>query len=222
MATYEEDVKSTFRLTKLTFSAVYPKPLQRQNSSLLCQVFNDKTVAAMRTLQQKLNISEGIQMIIQWYNMVSVKSKYIAGRHNDEYREKWTKDCKRFERLSKICETISTCIFNGARGRQRKLTMDTGNAFLITTKNNVLASKKLIESHGFEYVLSAIFSQNPIEKFFGQARQRVGGNFYIDIGDVIASAKINHFSTIVSSIRFKRALNHFSIWNISSNITFSL
>ena len=103
-----------------------------------------------------------------------------------------SKYCKSFVYLSEICNTVSTCIYEGARNRQRKLTKDTGNAFPITTKSNVLASKKLIESHCFEYVLPAIYSQNPIEMFFGQSRQRVGGNFYIDIGDVIASAKAQH------------------------------
>ena len=42
----------------------------------------------------------------------------------------------------------------------------------------------------FEYILSAIFSQDPLEKFFGQARQRCGGNFYIDIVDVLAVMKV--------------------------------
>ena len=35
VATYEEDQKTEFRLTKLTFSSVYPKPLQRQNTKLV-------------------------------------------------------------------------------------------------------------------------------------------------------------------------------------------
>ena len=47
-------------------------------------------------------------MITQWYKMMSVKSKYIASHLNDLYREKWTKDCKGFVYLSKICNTVST------------------------------------------------------------------------------------------------------------------
>lgn len=38
--------------------------------------------------------------------------------------------------------------------------------------------------------MPAVFSQDPLEKFFGQARQRCGGNFYIDVGDVLAAAKV--------------------------------
>lgn len=35
-----------------------------------------------------------------------------------------------------------------------------------------------------------MFSQDPLEKFFGQARQRCGSNFYIDVSDVICAAKV--------------------------------
>ena len=33
----------------------------------------------------------------------------------------------------------------------------------------------------FQYILPSIFSQDPLEKCLGQARQRCGGNYYIDI-----------------------------------------
>ena len=33
-------------------------------------------------------------------------------------------------------------------------------------------------------------SSDPVEKFFGQTRQRMSGNFYIDIVDVMAVAKM--------------------------------
>ena len=201
IAVYEEDQKSTFRLTKLTYSSVYPKPLQRQNVALVCQVFNDKTVAAMISLQTKLHISEGtinwITLITQWFKMMSVKSKYLGSRFNDEYREAWTNHCNSFTRLLEISTIVSTCIFNGVRGRQQKLTKYTGNAFLVTTENNVLASKMLLEIHNFQYILSAIFSQDALEKFFGQSRHRCSGNFCIDIGDVLAAAKVQHLHQLL-------------------------
>ena len=170
IAVYEEDQKCHFRLTKLTYSSVYPKPLQRQNVALVCQVFNDKTVAAMTSLQTKLHISEGtikwITLITQWFKMMSVKSKYLGSRFNDEYREAWTNHCNSFTRLFEISTIVSTCIFNGVRGRQQKLTKYTGNAFLVTTENNVLASKMLLEIHKFQYILSAVFFARPTRKVF--------------------------------------------------------
>ena len=128
--------------------------------------------------------------------MMSVKSKYLRSRFNDKYREIWSSDCESFVRLSEICNVISTCVFNEVRGRQKKLTKHTGNAFLITTENNVLAAKVLIEYYKFEYILYVIFSQNPLEKFFGEDRQICGGNFYIDV-DVIAASKAQHLHQLL-------------------------
>ena len=201
VALYEEDQISPFRLTKLSYSSVFTKPLQRQNINLVCQVFNEKTVAAMRTLQPKLAINDGtikwIELISQSFRMMSVKSKYQASRFNDSYREVWSSGCDSFQRSGEISTVVSICDFTGVRGRRKKLKQQTGNAFLVATDTNIRAAKMLIETHEFEYVIPAVFSQNPLEKFFGQCRQRVGGNFYIDIGDVIASAKAQHLHQLL-------------------------
>ena len=45
--------------------------------------------------------------------------------------------------------------------------------------------------------MPAVFSTNPLEKFFGNAKQRKGGNFYIVIIDVIAAAKAQHLHQLV-------------------------
>lgn len=59
------------------------------------------------------------------------------------------------------------------------------------------AAQYLFDNHDFKYILPAVFSQDPAEKFFGQARQRSGGNFYIDILDVIAAGKVQQMHQLV-------------------------
>ena len=39
--------------------------------------------------------------------------------------------------------------------------------------------------------LQAVFADEVLEKFFGQTRQRSGGNFYFDLGDVAAAKTVN-------------------------------
>ena len=56
---YNKDKQTSLRLTKLTHTVVYTKPLQRQSIPLVHQVFNEKTITALSTLQAKLNISSG-------------------------------------------------------------------------------------------------------------------------------------------------------------------
>ena len=76
---YEEDRKEPIRLTKLTHTSVYPKPLQRQNVPLVYQVFNEKTYAAFLALTTKLKPQQGtaifLKMISDWLKMMSVKDK---------------------------------------------------------------------------------------------------------------------------------------------------
>lgn len=70
-ALYEEDQKLTIRMTKITHTAVYPRPLQRQSVPPLYQFFNEKTVTALKTLINKLKINERtivfVQMIVNWF-----------------------------------------------------------------------------------------------------------------------------------------------------------
>ena len=62
---------------------------------------------------------------------------------------------------------------------------------------DIKTSEHLLENHDFQYILPAVFSQDPVEKFFGYARQRCGGSFYIDIVDVLAVAKIQQMHQVV-------------------------
>ena len=44
-----------------------------------------------------------------------------------------------------------------------------------------------------------MFSTNPLEMFFGQSRQRVGGNFYIDVVGVISAAKVQRLHHLIKN-----------------------
>lgn len=190
---YEEDRKSTIRMTKLTHTSVYPKPLQRQSVPLVSQVFNDKTVAALIALKSMLKISEGtivfVRMISNWFKMMNVKGKFSGIHLRDDCRSPWTVGCESFKRLNETCDVVETCAWKGGRGRKLKLTKQTASAFIVTTKSNIDAAIYLLTEMKFDFVLPAIFADEVLEKFFGQARQRSGGNFYIDIVDITAAAK---------------------------------
>ena len=59
------------------------------------------------------------------------------------------------------------------------------------------AAEWLLTHHNFTYVLPGVFVDESLEKFFGQARQRNGGNFYIDIVDIKAAAETKNFHTFL-------------------------
>ena len=95
-----------------------------------------------------------------------------------------------FERLTAINEVMKSCQRSPGLKRCKSLTSATGKAFVITTETNILSAQHLLTEHRFEYVLPAVNSSDPAEKFFGQTRQRLAGSFYIDIVDVMAVAKM--------------------------------
>ena len=47
--------------------------------------------------------------------------------------------------------------------------------------------------------LSGVNADEPVEKFFGRARMRCGGNFYIDIVDVNAAARVVNLHALVQN-----------------------
>ena len=51
--------------------------------------------------------------------------------------------------------------------------------------------------HNFTYVLPGVFADEALEKFFGQARQRNGGNFYIKIVDIKAAAETKNLHALL-------------------------
>ena len=95
-ALYEEDRNTTLRLTKLTHTAVFPKLLQRQSVPLVCQVFNEKTVAVMVTSQTKLKINDGtiefIRLITNWFNILNVGGQVFCD--TSERQLPMSMDCK--------------------------------------------------------------------------------------------------------------------------------
>lgn len=198
---HEMDSKTPLRMTKLTHTAVFPKVLQRQSVPLVCKVFDDKTIAAFEAVKDKLDFQVGtvklVTLITNWFHMMNVKDRYSEIKRRDDRQSAWTIDCNSFKNLESICDAISTCRWDGSGRRCEKLTKFTADAFVVTTKFNIAAATELLRDHHFRYVLPAVFSQDPLEKFFGQARQRFGGNFYIDIGDVVAAAKVQRLHQLL-------------------------
>ena len=55
----------------------------------------------------------------------------------------------------------------------------------------------LLTQYNSHYVLPAVFSDDALEMFFGQARQRSGGNFYIDTVDITAAAQTKNLHALL-------------------------
>ena len=167
-----------------------PKALAETKRAFVCQIFHDKTVSVLSIVKDKLGLSEGtiifVKLITDWFHMINVKDRYFGINMRDEYRQPWLKNCTTFKKLAEICDVISFCACSGGRGRTQKLTKQTAEWLLI--------------QHNFTYVLPGVFADKALEKFFGQARQRNGVNFYIDIVGIKAAAETKNLHALLKYV----------------------
>ena len=144
-ALYEEDRRNHIRLTKITYTPMYPKPLQRQSVPFVCQILHDKTVAAPSIVKDKLDLSEStiifVKLITDWFHMMNVKDRYSGINMRDECRQPWTKNCTTFKKLAETSDVLSSCAWSGGRGRTQKLTKQTAEALVLFTRANIEAAE---------------------------------------------------------------------------------
>ncbi len=68
---------------------------------------------------------------------------------------------------------------------------------MLSTRANIEAADMLLAQQNFNYVLPGVFSDDAVEKFFSQARQCSGCNFYIDIVDIKAAAQTKNLHALL-------------------------
>ena len=102
------------------------------------------------------------------------------------------------------------------RGRVEKLTKQTAEAFISSTKANIDAARYILNEMNFQYVLPGIFSDDALEKFFGQSRQRSGGNFYIDLVDINTAAEIVNLKSLIKYDIFPANEKQLEEWQCSN------
>ena len=79
----------------------------------------------------------------------------------------------------------------------------TGGAFVSSTRTNIETAKYLLSALNFTYFLPAINADEALENFFGKARMRSGENFYIDVVDVFAAAKVTNLHALLMKSHVK-------------------
>ena len=99
--------------------------------------------------------------------------------------------------LSRKLLKLSSCAWSGGRGRMQKILKQTAEALVLSTQANIEAAEWLLTQHNFTYVLPGVFADEALEKFFGQARQYNGGNFYIEIVDIKVTAETKNLHALL-------------------------
>lgn len=127
-----------------------------------------------------------------------MKDKYDRFRLSDSLHSPQIVNCQSFNILKKILKVIQRCSWEGGRVRQKKLTKFRTTAFFVTRNCHDINAENVLQSNSFEYVLSAAFSQDSLEKVFRSSQAESRWQFlHIDVVDVIAAGKAQHLRQLV-------------------------
>ena len=163
---YEKEKHNILRRTKMSHPAVYPNAIERQKVSLFCEVFNEKTVAALLE-DGKEETSSLLELFVNCWKILNTKSPTIGRRLNDPFRTPLaSKNDHRFQLLLSFADAIR--IMRGGRSyaRTSSLTSETRDSLSSTILGLVSLAKELLDA-GHSYVLLGQFQTDRLEGEFG-------------------------------------------------------
>ena len=193
---HQSEVGNLLRLSKLTYNAVFPTPIEKQNVVFCLQVFCDETIAALECFSHSQDLSaEGtilfLKLVVKFWKIVNVHCKGMDLRVNDERRAVIsTKDDERLSFLIDFAAVVNE-MKSRTRKRIRKLTIETETMLSHTCSALVNLAQHLLTS-GNCYVLFGWFTTDPLEKYFSKLRQGSGGTYFINAQSVLEKVKIHH------------------------------
>lgn len=186
---FNEENESCLKETKLSYAALYPNNFEKQKVKLACDLFNEKTVAALEK-RGLISTSLFVKMVTRTWNMLNIKSPHKGYRTNDPDRKPYNdKGDERLEYIEKVATTfkLMDCSIRGSR--KHGLTTETSNALHQTLTGLVSLVKCLIDA-GFKYVITGKIQSDRLEGEFGVYRQSSGGNFHISTYQVYNGLKL--------------------------------
>ena len=158
------------RRTGLTYEAVYPSNIQKQNMSLTLKVFHENVVAALRC-DGKWETAAFIDCFIHFWKVVNCKHPKLYHRLNDPYRRPISSvEDDNLKFLLELAESISEMRKRkGIKGRARMhtLTSETSAALFQTLRGLVRLCEVRYISEFTKYgpILKCVF----IFRFFSRS-----------------------------------------------------
>ena len=88
IALYEKEVTCPIKMTKLSYASLYPTNFEKQKVNLVVNVFNEKTIAALKVgKEQACGTMVMIENVTQMWHILNVKSPNVGYRLNDDDRK---------------------------------------------------------------------------------------------------------------------------------------
>ena len=179
---YKEEEHAFLKRTQLNYCTLYPNGFEKQKVALVMNVFNEKTVAALK-LAGKGETAAFIEAVVKMWNILNVKSPDSGRKLHDEDRYPFNSiDDERLTFLHEMATSFKLMDGGNQGTRVKSLTSDTSNALHLTL-NGFCKLIPLLLNH-FSYVLPGKLQSDRIEGEFGIYRQQAGGNYHISVAEV--------------------------------------
>ena len=165
---------------KLTAKVLSPTSLERQNVTLVLQIFNEYVIQALLTLgAQKClpnfaEVAEYIEVFHTWWTILNVKTPFKGIRFNNKHAYPLTNNIndENYKFLDVFCNWLNC--WNNIPGNLGKLTKETFTALHHTTYAMFELTNYCIDELKMQYILPGKFQTDNLEARFGQYRQLTG------------------------------------------------
>ena len=154
------------RERNLSYRSIHPSAIERQKVSLMCDVLNEKTVAALR-MDGCSDTAKFLEICLRLWNIFNIKRTDTHIRLNDPNRMPFSNAADgRLVFMTDVAEGLSMMQGGRSFSRNKSLTTETKEAFMKTIHGMVyLIRKMLLEDH--QYVLPGVFQTDRLEGEFG-------------------------------------------------------
>ena len=191
------------RLSKLSYEAIFPKPIKRQKVSTCLRVFCDETMAALETYSTIHSIDARgttlfLKLIIRFWKIVNVQSPGADIRYKDNDRQvvRSVNDPSLLF-LSELAHLVEGMKPENRKTRMHQLTYDTASIMAHTCRALVSLATNMLTS-GQSFVILGWFSTDPLEKCFSKLRQGAGGTYFISARSVLEKINIQCANTALN------------------------
>lgn len=178
-------VKFSYRLH---LKALSPTNFERQNVKYVLDVFNEHVIQGLLTLGNVHSIAnhqstaEFIRIILNWWNIVSVKSLFKDERFKNPMFRTLAPGQENFLYLEKFLMWLDC--WNDFKIVSNKLTKETQLALSHSTHALIELTKYCIEELHFNYILPGKIQTDSLEARFGKYRTMAGSQYLVSLRQI--------------------------------------
>jgi hypothetical protein len=163
---YDKEKNDILRRTPLTHASCFPSNMDKQKVSLMVNIFNERTIAALKQ-DGYYGTAAFVALFTRVWHILNIKSVDAHIHLNDPDRKPFTSiDDPRLSFLLEVADAVSK--LHGGKGHSRtaSFTSETKQA-LVSSLRGIVDLIKFLLNGGFQYVLPGLFQSDRLEGEFG-------------------------------------------------------